>query len=72
LGFGGGMKRIADYWQILIALALATATALAFRVLFHDSSEESIQAQYVQGALASCRFVGDLFMRALKMINGSG
>jgi proton glutamate symport protein len=62
------MKRLATHWQILIALALATVTALAMRGLFHGAAEESIQMRFVSGALETCRFVGDLFMRALKMI----
>lgn len=62
------MKRLASHWQILIALVLATLTALAFRGLFHGASEDSTAGRYVGGALEVCRFVGDLFMRGLKMI----
>jgi proton glutamate symport protein len=62
------MKRLAPHWQILIALGLATLTALALRGLFHGADENSAGAKLVSFALTTCRFVGDLFMRALKMI----
>jgi Na+/H+-dicarboxylate symporter len=62
------MKRLASHWQILGALVLATLTALALRGLFQGAGTGSNAAQFVNGALESCRFVGDLFMRGLKMI----
>lgn len=62
------MKRLATHWQILIALVLASVTALTLRALFGGTDETSSGAKLVAGALESCRFVGDLFMRALKMI----
>jgi proton glutamate symport protein len=62
------MKRLAPHWQILIALGLATVTALVLRGLFGEAPEESSGAKLVQGALETCKFIGDLFMRALKMI----
>jgi len=62
------MKRLATHWQILIALVLATITALVLRGLFNGVSEESSGAKFVAGALEASQFVGDLFMRALKMI----
>lgn len=62
------MKRLAPHWQILIALVLATVTALVLRSLFGDADESSSGGKLVAGALATCKFVGDLFMRALKMI----
>ncbi len=62
------MKRIATHWHILIALALATITALALRGLFHNVVEDSSGGKFVEVALETCRFIGDLFMRALKMI----
>jgi proton glutamate symport protein len=62
------MKRLATHWQILIALVLASVTALTLRALFGGADETSSGAKLVAGALESCRFVGDLFMRALKMI----
>lgn len=62
------MKRIATHWQILIALVLASVTALTLRALFGGADETSSGGKLVLGALESCRFVGNLFMRALKMI----
>jgi len=58
------MKRIALHWQILSALLLATLTAAAFRGIFADVE----QPAFITGALEVCKLVGDLFMRALKMI----
>ena len=62
------MKRIATHWQILIALVLASVTALTLRALFGGADETSSGGKLVLGALESCQFVGNLFMRALKMI----
>ena len=62
------MKRLATHWHILIALALATVTALALRGLFSGAEEGSTGAKFIGVALETCRFIGDLFMRGLKMI----
>ena len=62
------MKRLASHWQILLALVLAALTALALRGLFQGAAEGSEAAGFVNGALETCRFFGDLFMRALKMV----
>jgi len=62
------MKRLATHWQILIALILATITALVFRGLFNGAAEDSNGIKFVAGAIGACSFIGDLFMRALKMI----
>lgn len=62
------MKRVAAHWQILIALVLATLTALALRGLFNGAAEESAGGKFVSVALETSRFIGDLFMRGLKMI----
>jgi proton glutamate symport protein len=62
------MKRLAAHWQILAALILATLTALAFRGLLAQAPEGSEAIAFANGALETSRFVGDLFMRALKMI----
>ncbi|RYG94447.1 MAG: cation:dicarboxylase symporter family transporter, partial [Alphaproteobacteria bacterium] len=61
-----GMKRHAVHWQMLAALVLATLTALAMRGLF--AATDPADQGFLNGALATCAFVGDLFMRALKMI----
>ncbi len=58
------MKRFALHWQILSALLLATLTAAAFRGIFPEGE----QPAFVTGALEVCKLVGDLFLRALKMI----
>ncbi len=62
------MKRLATHWQILAALVLATLTALALRGLFGGADEASAGGKLIAGTLETSRFVGDLFMRALKMI----
>jgi len=60
------MKRLAAHWQILAALVLATLTAVAFRGLFAGS--DAGESGFVTSTLGICTFIGDLFMRALKMI----
>jgi proton glutamate symport protein len=62
------MKRLAPHWQILMALGLATLTALAFRGLFGAEPQAASGEKLVSGVLAACSFIGELFMRALKMI----
>ncbi len=62
------MKRLATHWQILIALVLATVTALALRALFIGTDESSAGGKFVLSVIETCKFLGDLFMRALKMI----
>ncbi|MBK1881349.1 dicarboxylate/amino acid:cation symporter [Luteolibacter pohnpeiensis] len=62
------MKRLAAHWQILAALLLATVTALALRGLFANAPETSTAAHFISGALETTKFIGELFMRALKMI----
>ena len=47
---------------------MATLTALALRGLFHGTVEGSTGGKFLEAALEGCRFVGDLFMRGLKMI----
>lgn len=56
------------HWQILIALILATGTALLFRELAGRLPEESQGAVFITGAVEAARGVGKLFMQALKMI----
>jgi proton glutamate symport protein len=62
------MKRLAAHWQILAALLLATATALALRGLAAGTTADSDIGRFISNALETSRFIGDLFMRALKMI----
>lgn len=58
------MKRPAAHWQILTALVLATLTAVAMRALFSGSGDNG----FIHSVLGTSAFIGDLFMRALKMI----
>ena len=58
------MKRIALHWQIFAALLLATLAATAFRGIFPEGE----QPEFIRGAIELCKLVGDLFLRALKMI----
>ena len=62
------MKRLAVHWQILAALVLATLTAVVFRMMVASGGTGSQIDGFVTGVLGFCAFVGDLFMRALKMI----
>ncbi len=62
------MKRIGTHWHILIALVLATVTALVLRGMLGGAGEGSLGERFVGGTLETCRFIGDLFMRGLKMI----
>jgi proton glutamate symport protein len=62
------MKRLAAHWQILAALILATLTGVALRGLFSGAPADSDAGRFIAGALSICYFIGDLFMRALKMI----
>jgi DAACS family dicarboxylate/amino acid:cation (Na+ or H+) symporter len=57
-------RRLALHWQILSALLLATLTAATFRGLFGEKSDVT----FVTASLEGCKLVGDLFLRALKMI----
>jgi Na+/H+-dicarboxylate symporter len=59
------MKKLASHWQILASLVLATLTAIAFRGLFGG---ESPDGSFVARAIEISAFIGDLFLRALKMI----
>jgi proton glutamate symport protein len=63
------MKRMADHWRILAALVLASLMALVFRGWVDGSAgQESAADGVVRAVMAACVFVGDLFMRALKML----
>ena len=56
------------HWQILLALILATGTALLFRELAGRLPEDSTGAVFITDAVETCRALGKLFMNALKMI----
>jgi Na+/H+-dicarboxylate symporter len=62
------MKRLAVHWQILAALVFATLTALVLRALAANGGPGSQMDGFVSGVIGFCAFVGDLFMRALKML----
>ena len=62
------MKRFPAYAQIIAALLLSTLTALAFRSIAAGADEGTPVLRFIDGSLAVCAFVGDLFMRALKML----
>jgi proton glutamate symport protein len=59
--------KIAAHWQILAALILSAASALVLRSLAATFPEAEGQ-RYVGAVLGTATFIGDLFMRALKMI----
>lgn len=58
--------RIAAHWQILAALVLSTLTAMVMRLLSANGGEGF--ERFTDSVLEACEFVGDLFMRALKML----
>ncbi|MGJ8677812.1 MAG: dicarboxylate/amino acid:cation symporter [Akkermansiaceae bacterium] len=62
------MKKLAPHWQILLALILATGTAIAFRGMSERVAESSQTYQFIHNAIATCDFIGKLFIRALQMI----
>ena len=55
------------HWTILIALVLATVTALLLRFLT-DTFETEAARTTVVGVIDIARFIGELFIRALKMV----
>lgn len=62
------MKKIAPHWQILIALILATGTAIVFRNITMTVSQDSAAQRFIMNAISVSEFVGKLFIRALQMI----
>ena len=64
----GRMKKIAPHWQILLALLLATGTAIVFRNISMTVAGDTQAFYFIQNAIAVSDFVGKLFIRALKMI----
>lgn len=62
------MKKLAQHWQILIALLLATGIATVFRTLTGHLPEDSWGYVSIMRIIAVGSFVGMLFIQALKMI----
>ena len=62
------MKKLAQHWQILIALLLATGIATVFRSITGHLPEESWGYVSIMRVIAVGGFVGALFIQALKMI----
>ena len=62
------MKKVAAHWQILISLGLAVLLGVIFRNFSVAGGEGSSFEQFAGQVMATSRFVGDLFMSALKMI----
>ncbi|MCP5535617.1 MAG: dicarboxylate/amino acid:cation symporter [Akkermansiaceae bacterium] len=62
------MKKIAPHWQILLALVLATGTAIVFRNICRSVSGDSQAFYFIHNAIAVSDFVGKLFIQALKMV----
>ncbi len=62
------MKKIAPHWQILLALVLATGTAIVFRNISQTVAGDTQVIYFIQNAIAVSDFLGKLFIQALKMI----
>ncbi|NIP98100.1 MAG: dicarboxylate/amino acid:cation symporter, partial [Akkermansiaceae bacterium] len=60
--------KIKPHWQILAALVLATLTAVLFRKMGAGAAEGTALQAFIENAVATCGFVGKLFMGMLKMI----
>ncbi len=56
------------HWQILAALVLSTLTALVLRLLGANAAESGGFLVFVERILSGCGLLGDLFLRALKLI----
>jgi len=56
------------HWQILMSLVLATALGVTFKWVLESTGADSDAAKFISYATDIGRFLGDLFMRALKMI----
>ncbi|BDS05529.1 glutamate:proton symporter [Oceaniferula spumae] len=61
-------KKIAAHWQILLALILATGTAIVFRNISKTVADDSQAFIFIQHTITVCGFIGNLFIQALKMI----
>ena len=62
------MKKLAQHWQILIALLLATGMATVFRNVTGNLPEDSWGYIGIMRVIGMGGFVGGLFIQALKMI----
>lgn len=62
------MKKLAPHWQILLALILATGTAIVFRNITQSVVEGSLAHSFIKNTLSVSDFIGKLFIRALQMI----
>ena len=68
------MKKLAPHWQILLALILATLTAVIFRSLSDASGVSSVEGGssgvtvIIANVIGVFDFIGKLFIRALQMI----
>lgn len=56
------------HWHILAGLLLAVVTAVVFRELSGRLPEGSEGYKFIAGAVAACKFLGEIFMRALQML----
>jgi len=62
------MRRMPAHWRILAALALATGLAMVLRRLGAEAPEGAPVHAVTASLISFCRFAGELFMRALKML----
>lgn len=62
------MKKIAPHWQILLALVLATGTAIVFRNISQSVATDSSAFYFIKNVITVSHFIGELFIQALKMV----
>jgi len=62
------MKKLAMHWQILLAIILATSLGLIFKQIVASVGVESDAVKFIAYTTDTGKFLGNLFMRALKMI----
>lgn len=60
--------KLAAHWQILGSLGLATVSGVVLRLLFGGPESGVADEGFLAAVLGVSGFIGDLFMRALKMI----
>ncbi len=58
----------AQHWTIIIALILSAVTAITLKTLSGNLEPDSSGLTFIYGVIDIARFVGELFIRALKMI----